>query len=122
MNTKDLVIYQTQDGDISMNVLVEDDTVWLTQAQMAQLFETTRNNVSMHISNIFKEGELEKEVVCKDSLHTTQHGAIAGKTQEKMVKHFNLDVIISIAYRVKEGYSHDGRASMEYTYNGLCRF
>ncbi|WP_423128045.1 RhuM family protein [Gaoshiqia sp. Z1-71] len=68
---------------------------------MSELFQTTRNNVTMHISNIFKEGELERSMVCKDFLHTTQHGAIAGKTQEKVIKLYNLDVIISVGYRVK---------------------
>jgi hypothetical protein len=101
MNTKELVIYQTQEGDISMDVLVENDTVWLTQKQMGLLFETSRNNITMHIANVFKEGELEEEVVCKESLHTTQHGSIKGKTQESSVKIYNLDVIISVGYRVK---------------------
>jgi hypothetical protein len=80
---------------------LEDETVWLTQGQMAELFQTTRNNITIHISHIFKEGELEKNVVCKDSLHTTQHGAIEGKTQEKSIKLYNLDVIISVGYRIK---------------------
>jgi hypothetical protein len=82
-------------------VRLENETVWLSQAQMSELFQTTRNNVTMHISNIFKEGELEKSKVCKDFLHTTQHGAIAGKTQEKVIKLYNLDIIISVGYRIK---------------------
>jgi hypothetical protein len=80
---------------------MEDETVWLAQAQMAELFQTTRNNVTMHITNIFKEGELERIMVCKQSLHTTQHGAIVGKTQIKTIKMYNLDVIISVGYRIK---------------------
>jgi len=82
-------------------VRLEDETVWLTQAQIAELLSTTRNNITMHISNIFKEGELEQEMVCKDSLLTTQHGAIEGKTQMKLTKIYSLDVIISVGYRVK---------------------
>ncbi|GHT80832.1 cytochrome c [Bacteroidia bacterium] len=101
MNTGEIAIYQTEDGVISLNVKVDEDTVWLTQAQMTALFQTSRSNITMHISNVFKEGELNSEVVCKDSLHTTQHGAITGKTQISNVKHYNLDVIISVGYRVK---------------------
>ncbi len=68
---------------------------------MAMLFETTKQNVSFHITNIFKEGELEKEVVVKDYLTTTRHGVIEGKTQTHEVTYYNLDVIISVGYRVK---------------------
>jgi len=86
---------------VSIDVLVESETVWLTQAQMVELFQTTKQNISLHINNIFKEGELVEEVVVKDSLTTTQHGAIPGKTQQQKVKLYNLDVIISVGYRVK---------------------
>ena len=68
---------------------------------MATLFGRNRVSITQHIGNIFKEGELQKEVVCKDFLLTTQHGAIAGKTQVKNIKLYNLDVIISVGYRVK---------------------
>ena len=101
MNKSEIILYNTKDSDISIDVLIEDDTVWLTQKQMGMLFQTTRNNITLHISNVFKEGELEKEVVCKDSLHITQHGAIKGKTKEVVSKFYNLDVIISVGYRVK---------------------
>jgi hypothetical protein len=84
-----------------LEVRLENETVWLTQAQMAELFQTTRNNITIHISNIFKEGELVKNVVCKKFLHTTQHGAIVGKTQNKYIQLYNLDVIISVGYRIK---------------------
>jgi hypothetical protein len=98
--TGEIILYQP-DNSIQLEVRIEDETVWLTQAQMAELFQTTRNNVTIHISNIFKEGELERNVVCKDFLHTTPHGAMKGKTQEKPVKLYNLDVIISVGYRIK---------------------
>ena len=102
MDQGEIVIYKANDKtDFQLEVRIEEETVWLTQTQISELFQTTRNNVTMHISNIFKEGELEKSMVCKDFLHTTQHGAIAGKTQEKVIKLYNLDVIISIGYRVK---------------------
>jgi hypothetical protein len=71
MKTGEIIIYQAPDGTTNLDVRLEEDTVWLTQAQMIELFQTTRNNVTMHISNVFKEGELEREVVCKDFLHTT---------------------------------------------------
>ena len=97
----EIILYQTADGRTSIDVKLENETVWLTQAQMAMLFETTKQNISLHINNVFKEGELEKEVVVKDSLITTQHGAIQGKTQTQKVSFYNLDVIISVGYRVK---------------------
>ncbi len=95
-----IVLYQP-DESISLHVKIEEDTVWLTQAQMVELFQTTKQNVSLHIGNIFKEGELQRKVVVKDSLTTTPHGAISGKVQHKKVTLYNLDVIISVGYRVK---------------------
>ena len=97
----EIILYQTADGRTSIDVKLENETVWLTQAQMAMLFETTKQNISLHVNNVFKEGELEKDVVVKESLITTQHGAIQGKTQTNKVSFYNLDVIISVGYRVK---------------------
>jgi hypothetical protein len=77
----------------------------LTHAQNAELFAKGRTTITEHILNVFKEGELDENVVCREFRHTTQHGAIVGKTQEKTVKYYNLDVIISVGYRVK---SHQG--------------
>ncbi|GHC48053.1 virulence protein RhuM/Fic/DOC family protein [Ulvibacter litoralis] len=94
-------IYQAQDGSTQINVQFEEETVWLTQAQMAELFNKGRTTITEHINNIFKEGELTEDRVCRDFRHTTQHGAIKGKTQSKNVKYYNLDVIISVGYRVK---------------------
>jgi len=102
MNTANQIeIYQADDGSTEIKVQFEQDTVWLTQAQMAQLFGKGRTTISEHIKNVFSEGELVKEVVCRDFRHTTQHGAIKGKSQSKEVKYYNLDVIISVGYRVK---------------------
>lgn len=98
---KDIVIYKSEDGQIAFNVNVFEDTVWLTQKEMAELFDRNRVAITQHIGNIFKEGELKEKLVCKDFLHTTQHGAITGKTQNKSTKYYNLDVIISVGYRVK---------------------
>lgn len=91
-----IVIYQTDNGQTSIDVRLESETVWLTQAQMAELFQKDRTDIGRHIRNIFKEGELEKEEVCANFAHTTQHGAIKGKKQVQEVILYNLDVIISL--------------------------
>ena len=90
----EIVLYQPNES-IKLDVRVEGDTVWLTQQQMSLLFNTSRNNVTLHIGNIFKEHELEQNSVCKESLLTAQDG----KTYK--TKFYNLDVIISVGYRVK---------------------
>jgi len=100
MNTE-ILIYQTEDGQTKIQTRLENETVWLTQSQMAELFGKGRSTITEHINNLFKEGELDEELVCRNFRHTTQHGAIEGKTQEKNVKYYNLDVIISVGYRVK---------------------
>jgi len=96
----ELVLYQP-DGTLKLDVYLEDETVWLTQAQMGQLFEKGRTTITEHIQHIFKEGELQEEMVCRNFRHTTQHGAIEGKTQTTTTTYYNLDVIISVGYRVK---------------------
>ena len=97
----EIILYTTEDGITKINVQLENETVWLTQEQMANLFGKARSTITEHISNIFVEGELVEKVVCRNIRLTTHHGAIEGKTQEKDVKHYNLDVIISVGYRVK---------------------
>ena len=94
-------IYKSSDNAIELQVSLDKDTVWLTQKQMAELFGRNRVAITQHIGNIFKEEELNEQLVCKDFLHTTQHVAITGKTQIKATKYYNLDVIISVGYRVK---------------------
>jgi prophage maintenance system killer protein len=94
-------IFQTTDSQTEIKVQFDEETVWLTQKQMAELFDRNRVAITQHIGNIFKEGELDENVVCKNSLHTTKHGAISGKSQLKTTKYYNLDVIISVGYRVK---------------------
>ena len=96
-----IIIYQTSDGKTQIDVRMENETVWLTQSQMANLFQKDRTVIGRHIQNIFKEGELERELVCANFAHTTQHGAIEGKTQVQALVMYNLDVIISVGYRVK---------------------
>ncbi len=97
----DILIYKNADGTIKIDVRLEEETVWLTQEQMASLFGKGRSTVTEHIQNVFKEGELTKNMVCRNFRLTSPHGAIAEKTQEKEVKHYNLDVIISVGYRFK---------------------
>jgi hypothetical protein len=99
--TSDILIYQNQEGNIKIDVRLQEETVWLTQAQMGQLFGKDKRTISEHIRNIFKEGELDENMVVRNFRTTTQHGAIPGKTQEHEVKGYNLDVIISVGYRVK---------------------
>lgn len=100
MDENKIVIYQTEDGQTQIDVRLENETVWLTQAQMAELFQKDRTVISRHINNVFKEGELEKEEVCANFAHTTRHGAIEGKQQTQEIVLYNLDVIISVGYRV----------------------
>lgn len=100
-----IILYQTQDGENKIEVTLANDTVWLTTDQMADLFQRNKSTISRHIKNIFEEGELRKEVVVAKNATTTQHGAIEGKSQTHFVDYYNLDVIISVGYRVK---SHRG--------------
>jgi len=96
-----IIIYQTQDGQTAVDVRLENDTVWLNQDQLATLFDKSKSTINEHINNVFKEGELRKEEVVRKFRITTQHGAIKEKTQEHDVMFYNLDVIISVGYRVK---------------------
>lgn len=96
-----VVLYQTDDGKVRVDVAFEDETVWLTQSQMGELFGKGRTTITEHIRNIFDEGELDERLVCREFRHSTEHGAIQGKTQTRGVKHYNLDVIISVGYRVR---------------------
>jgi len=101
MNNSELLIYLAPDGQIKIDVRLEDETVWLTQDHMAQLFGKAKSTISEHIRNVFNEVELNESVVVRNIRTTTRHGAIEGKTQSKKVRFYNLDVIISIGYRVK---------------------
>ena len=96
-----ILIYQTEDGQTKIQTRLEDETVWLSQEQMADLFQRDRTVISKHIRNIFNDGELEEDMVCAKLAHTTKHGAIENKTQVSNTKYYNLDVIISVGYRVK---------------------
>jgi len=92
-----IVIYQTEDGQTQIDVRLENETVWLTQAQMVELFQTTKQNVSLHLNNLYKEGELQKEGTVKEYLTVQQEGK---RRVSRRVKYYDLDVIISVGYRV----------------------
>jgi len=99
MNNSEILLYQTDDGQTKIDVRLEEETVWLSQAQMVELFQTTKQNISLHIRNIFKEGELDEISVVKEYLTT------ASDRKQYSTNYYNLDVVISVGYRVK---SHRG--------------
>lgn len=94
------LIYNTPDEDVTIHAAVKDESIWLTQKAMAELFGVGVPAISKHLKNIFEDGELEEKVVVSILETTTEHGAIAGKTQTKPTRFYNLDVIISVGYRV----------------------
>ena len=96
-----IVIYQSEDGKVHLDVKYNEETLWLTQQQLCELYQTSKSNVSEHIKHIFEDGELEKDVVVRNFRITTLHGAIEGKTQSRDVAHYNLDMILSLGYRVR---------------------
>ncbi|MFZ5807124.1 MAG: virulence RhuM family protein [Verrucomicrobiota bacterium] len=98
----EIILYQTEDGQTRIDVRFQGDTVWLTQAQMAELFQTTSQNITLHIQNIYAERELIEKATCKDYLQVRSEGA---RKVQRFLKCYNLDVIISVGYRVK---SHRG--------------
>ena len=92
-----LILYKDDEGKLSVNTLFADEDVWLTQAQLVEIYQSSKSNISEHLTNIFADKELDKEVVVRKFRTTTQHGAIEGKTQTHEVLHYNLDVIIAQA-------------------------
>ena len=100
MSKGEIIIYQTADGSTSLDVKLEQETIWLNQKQIAELFGTKRPAITKHLKNIFLSGELEENRVCSILEHTTPHGAMADKTQTTEVKYYNLDAILSVGYRV----------------------
>lgn len=93
-----IIIYTTEDGQVKIEVRLEDENVWLTQNAMAELFNTTKQNISGHIQNIFDDGELDEKATVKESLTVQTEG---NRTVQRKVKYYNLDLIISVGYRVK---------------------
>ena len=101
MNNNEIVLFESHDGAVSLPVEMGADTVWLTQDQMCQLFGRTQPVIARHIKNAFSEGEVDRKVAYAKFAYTTRHGAMPGKTQTQEVGLYNLDVIISVGYRVK---------------------
>lgn len=97
---KRIEIYEGLSGEVVFDVDAGAETLWASQAQIAQLFGVDRTVVGRHIRNVFNSGELDEKMVCAKNAHTTQHGAMSGKTQVHEVKVYNLDMIISVGYRV----------------------
>jgi len=93
-----ILLYQSEDGQTKIDVRLEDETVWLSQVQMAELFQTTKQNISLHIKNIFEEGELNEISSVKDYLTVQTEGK---REVQRNLGFYNLDVIISVGYRVK---------------------
>ena len=96
----EMVLYNSEDGDVSINAYIKDESLWVTQKAMSELFGVDKSGISRHLKNIFNTGELDEKVVVAKIATTTQHGAVKGKTQTSETKYYNLDVIISVGYRV----------------------
>lgn len=97
---QNFVIFQTKTGKVNIEVFFHNDTIWLTQKKIAELFEKDRSVITKHLKNIFAESELDEKLVCANFAHTTQHGAIEGKTQKTEVKYYNLRAISAVGYRI----------------------
>lgn len=98
--TTEFLLYTAPNGEIKVEVLLSNETIWMTQERMAELFGVQRPAITKHLKKIFESNELKEEVVCSILEHTTEHGAISGKTQTSKVKYYNLDAVISVGYRV----------------------
>jgi hypothetical protein len=99
MENKDqIIIYKANDGETQIDVRIENENVWLSQVQLVELFQTTKQNISLHIKKIYKEGELDKFSTVKDYLTVRKEG---GRKVQRTINLYNLDVIISVGYRVK---------------------
>jgi hypothetical protein len=94
----EIIIYQSEEGKTKIEVRLEDDNVWLTQKMMAELFQTTPQNITLHLKNIFEEGELQEDATCKDFLQVQTEGSRKVRRKQKF---YNLDVVISVGYRIK---------------------
>ncbi|NWK78235.1 virulence RhuM family protein [Aquitalea sp. LB_tupeE] len=98
--SSEFLLYTAPNGAIKVEVLLGNETIWLTQERMAELFGVQRPAITKHLKNIFGSQELDEQLVCSILEHTTEHGAVAGRTQTQRVKYYNLDAIISVGYRV----------------------
>lgn len=98
MNAGRILIYQNEKGDTKVDVYFTEDTIWMTQRMMAELYQTTTQNITLHIKNVYKDGELEEEATCKDYLQVRNEG---GRDVQRARKFYNLDMILAVGYRVR---------------------
>ena len=101
-NESNLLIYQTEDGHIKIDVRLENETVWMTQKTIAELFQTSPQNITLHVKNIYEEGELDEEATCKFYLQVQNEGS---REVKRKAKHYNLEIVLAVGYRVR---SHRG--------------
>ena len=96
----EMILYHSEEGDVSVDAYIMDESLWITQKAMAELFGVDKSGISRHLKNIFHSGELDEKVVVAKIATTSPHGAISGKTQDNETMFYNLDAIISVGYRV----------------------
>jgi hypothetical protein len=94
------LLYKTDNAEVKVEILLQNENLWLTQAKMAELFDVQKAAISKHLKNIFAEGELDEKVVVSKMETTTPHGALVGKEQTKLTNIYNLDAIIAVGYRI----------------------
>jgi hypothetical protein len=97
-NKNEILIYEDKDVITKVNVTFTDEDIWLTQSQLADIYKTSRENITMHISNIYKDNELSKDSTCKKFLHVQNEGS---RSVKRKIDHYNLDMIIALGYKVK---------------------
>jgi len=115
----DVILYRTDDGESAIELHLDNGTVWLTQQELANLFQTSKQNISKHIKAIFEDGELDEAVGVNYQVANTPPGGKAGETQSKKVAYYNLDMILAIGYRVYyieniENNSKNSKKSLNY--------
>ncbi len=106
-----ILLYKTDDGHSRIEVRLENETVWLSQALMAELFQTTTQNITIHIKGIYEDGELDELATCKEYLQVRQEGA---RQVRRSLKHYNLDMILAVGYRIRSHRGTQFRQSMGY--------
>ncbi len=114
-NHGEIVIYQTDNGDTQIDVRFEDETVWLTQAQLVELYQTSRTNIVEHIQHIYEEGELDEVATCRNFRQVRKEG---NRQVSREIPFYNLDMIISLGYRVKSKIATNFR---RWTFKGVSK-
>ena len=118
-NDNNILIYQDDNGITKVNVRFSDEDVWLTQAQLAEIYDTTQENISIHIKNIYKDAELQEDRTYKDFLLVSQEGK---RNVQRNIAHYNLDVIIALGYRVQSQVATRFRRWARLPYSKIGRF